>query len=268
MTTAEQLLQVELPPRPAVLMELSGELDNEEPDLKRVTELVSSDVGLAASVIKTVNSPYFGLSRQVASVHQAITFLGLAEVLGIVSGALLGRAFKSSDPMMERIWDESAARGAAMRRLATQLRVVPPDRAYTCGLFENAGMALLLIQAPGYSDLAQHAADGGELIADERAHYGVDHAGLGQALMRTWGLPDELGAAVRLHHATEQLVNDGIALPVRVMVALSCIANAALLGNLSHWVNSRTTLSAVLSVPEDELQDQFEALAATATLGG
>jgi hypothetical protein len=72
---------------------------------------------------------------------------------------------------------------------------------------------------------------------------------------------------VRLHHATEQLVNEGIALPVRVMVALSCIANAALLANLSHWVNSRTTLSAVLSVPEDELQDQFEALAATATLG-
>ena len=138
MTTAEQLLQAELPPRPAVLTALTEQMQSDEPDLTRVS---SSGERRCRSggrgVIKTVNSPYFGLSRQVASVQQAVTFLGLAEVFGIVTGALLRRSFLSNDPMMEQIWDDSATRGALMRRLARELHILAPDRAYTCGLFEN-----------------------------------------------------------------------------------------------------------------------------------
>ncbi len=189
MTSADQLLQAELPPRPAVLTALNDEIQSEEPDLNRVSDLVSGDVGLAAAVIKTVNSPYFGLSRQLASVQQAVTFLGLAEVFGIVTGACLRRSFVSNDPMMEQIWDESAARGASMRRLASELHVLAPDRAYTCGLFENAGMALLLVHAPGYAHTASQAGGGMALMERERVRYGVDHPTLGQALMRTWDCP-------------------------------------------------------------------------------
>ena len=68
MSTAEKLLKAELPPRPAVLASLTEQMHSDDPDIARVSQLVSADVGLGAAVVKTVNSPYFGLGRQVVSV--------------------------------------------------------------------------------------------------------------------------------------------------------------------------------------------------------
>jgi HD-like signal output (HDOD) protein len=257
MTTAEQLLQAELPPRPAVLTALTEQMQSDEPDLTRVSALVSGDVGLASAVIKTVNSPYFGLSRQVASVQQAVTFLGLAEVFGIVTGALLRRSFVSNDPLMEQIWDDSAARGGLMRRLAAELHILAPDRAYTCGLFENSGMALMLVHAPGYSHTALRAGDGLALMERERVRYGVDHATLGQALMRTWGLPEELALAVRYHHGLSQLQAE-MPLITRQLVALSAMANAALSGAQPDWLRNGALVADVLETPLEALQQRFD----------
>jgi HD-like signal output (HDOD) protein len=262
MTTAERLLQAELPPRPAVLTALTEEMQNEEPDLAKVSTLVSADVGLASSVIKTVNSPYFGLSRQVASVQQAITFLGLAEVFGIVTGALLRRTFVCLDPLMETLWDTSSARGVLMRRLARELHVLAPDRAYTCGLFENAGMALLLMHAPGYSHTVAQASDELALMDRERVRYGVDHATLGQALMRTWGLPEELALAVRLHHGLVHLQGDETPILARQLIALSALANAVLSRNSRDWEQLRELVASILELPLAQLQAEFDACAA------
>jgi len=261
MTSAEQLLQAELPPRPAVLTALNNEIQRDEPDLNRVSNLVSGDVGLAAAVIKTVNSPYFGLSRQVASVQQAVTFLGLAEVFGIVTGACLRRSFVSNDPLMEQIWDESAGRGASMRRLAAELHVLAPDRAYTCGLFENAGMALLLVHAPGYAHTAARAEDGIALMERERVRYGVDHATLGQALMRTWGLPEELALAVRQHHCLAQLDDAEMPLLARQLIALSTMANAALSDARADWERDCALVGQIVEAPVQQLQKLFDELA-------
>jgi len=257
MTAAEQLLQAELPPRPAVLTALTEQMQSDEPDLTRVSALVSGDVGLASAVIKTVNSPYFGLSRQVASVQQAVTFLGLAEVFGIVTGALLRRSFVSNDPLMEQIWDDSATRGGLMRRLAAELHILAPDRAYTCGLFENSGMALMLVHAPGYSHTASHAADGLALMERERVRYGVDHATLGQALMRTWGLPEELALAVRHHHGLTRLQAETPLLS-RQLVGLSAMANAALSAVQADWLRERAVVADVLETPLEALQQCFD----------
>src|SRR5262245_36768116 len=225
MSTAEKLLKAELPPRPAVLASLTEQMHSDDPDIGRVSALVSADVGLGAAVVKTVNSPYFGLGRQVASVQQAVTYLGLGAVFGIVTGALLRRSFPSSDALMERLWEDSARRGMLMGRLARDLKVLAPDRAYTCGLFEHCGMALLLMHAPGYAELLKQDPD--DLQMFERERYGCDHAALGQALVRTWGLPEEIGLAVQHHHDLTRLDGLDVSWPARQLIALSVLVNQA-----------------------------------------
>jgi HD-like signal output (HDOD) protein len=264
MDSTEKLLQAELPPRPAVLAPLTSEMQSEEPDLARVSTLVSADVGLAASVIKTVNSPYFGLGRQVASVQQAVTFLGLAEVFGIVTGALLRRAFASGDAAMEQIWDNSATRGVMMRQLASGLRVIAPDRAYTCGLFENSGMALLLIHAPGYANTLKQGGEGAGMQERERVRYGIDHAALGQALVRTWGLPDDIALAVRHHHELQNIEGFEIPYQTRQLIALSVVANEAVArthGSRSdNWEGDLLVVGRVLNLAAVELEQQVQKL--------
>ena len=227
-SAAEQLLNVELPPRPGVLAELGVEMQSAEPDFDRVSELVNADIGLGAAVIKTANSPYIGLGRRVASVQQAIYYLGLAEVFVIVTGLLLRRAFPSTDPNMESVWEASAKRAALMGRLARDVRGLPRDRVHTCGLFENCGMAVLLIYAPGYSlSFAQiDAAPNPQQL--ERTQYGLDHTVIGEALVRTWGLSEEVALAVRYHHDLLRL--DALNLPPesRMLIALSTAVTEAL----------------------------------------
>jgi len=267
MSSTEKLLQAELPPRPAILVSLTEQMHSEDPDARRVSQLVSADVGLASAVVKTVNSPYFGLGRQVASVQQAVTFLGLAEVFGIVSGALLRRSFPSKDVYMERLWDEAAVRGAFMSRLARELRVLAPDRAYTCGLFENCGMALLLLHAADYKALLKQAASSQEQQGLERSQYGIDHAALGQALVRSWGLPDELALAVRHHHDLAALEGQRLPWTTCQLVALSVAANEAVArqagGSTHAWSRDAAHAAHVLSLATPELEQQVAALGVT-----
>ena len=266
MTSAEKLLQAELPPRPSVLTSLAAEMQSEEPNLANVSAMVSSDVGLAASVIKTVNSPYFGLGRQVASVQQAVTFLGLGEVFGIVTGALLRRVFMSGDPAMERLWDESTARGITMRQLSLALRAIAPDRAYTCGLFENSGMALLLLHAPGYAHTLKQAGDGRDLLERERVRYGIDHGALGQALVRTWGLPEDIALAVRHHHDLHHL--EGVEVPwqTKLLIALSLVANEMVRRARGErgpkWGEDSVAAGRVLELSVSELEQHMQTVAA------
>lgn len=257
-THAEQLLRVELPPRPGVLSALGLEMQKAEPDFDRVSQLVNADVGLGAAVIKTANSPYIGLGRRVTSVQQAIYYLGFAEVFVIVTGLLLRRAFPSADPAMEQVWEASSKRAAWMGKLTRDVRGLQRDCVHTCGLFENCGVAVLVMYAPGYSrDVAQieSAPNPQEL---ERTQYGLDHAVIGEALVRTWGLSEEVALAVRYHH--ELLNLDALNLPSesRMLIALSTAVTEAFARSegrqREEWETQAPVVAATLGWTAEDLE--------------
>lgn len=263
-SAAEQLLAVELPPRPSVLAELGIEMQKTEPDFDRVSDLINADVGLGAAVIKTANSPYIGLGRRVASVQQAIYYLGFAEVFVIITGLLLRRAFPSADPNMEQTWETSARRAALMGRLASDLRGLPRDRVHTCGLFENCGVAVLLMYAPGYSRGFAEIETSPNPQELERTQYGLDHAVIGEALVRTWGLPEEVALAVRYHHDLLRL--DAFNLPpqTHTLIALSAAVNETLARRSGRrregWVAESAVAAAVLGWTPADLEARLAEL--------
>ena len=57
---AKALAGIEIPPRPAVLDKVMAEMQSSDPDFRRLANLILADVGLAAGLIKTANSPAFG----------------------------------------------------------------------------------------------------------------------------------------------------------------------------------------------------------------
>ncbi|HZR01564.1 MAG TPA: HDOD domain-containing protein [Burkholderiales bacterium] len=228
MSATDDILDTELPAKPAVLSQLGAEMQKEDPDFARVSDLVNADVGLASAVVKIANSPYIGLGRRIASVHQAVLYLGLGEVFSVVTGLLLRRSFKTNSAEMDRLWDTSSRRAALMSWFAREFRAVSSERAYTCGLFEDCGMGVMLLRAPGYAATMtqlETAANPREL---ERQQHGLDHVVLSQALVRAWGLPDSIALAVRCHHDVAQLESLAVAPESRTLIALSAIANEAI----------------------------------------
>lgn len=258
------LREIGIPPRPSVLQEIDRERAKPEPDFKRLTELISSDVALAAAVIKTANAPAFGLSRKVGVISEAVVLLGLSPVMQTVAGIVLQRVFRYS-PGMERFWDSSAAVARVsswlVQRLDLQRRVRPGD-IYTFGLFRDCGIPLLMGPFAEYrAVLAEaNAARDRAFTEVEDAVLGMNHAVMGARLAVEWGLPDEMVQAIELHHDVGCLSGEveGLTPRGRLMVALAQLAEYLIQiqtgqGQTCEWFKLGTVCLDVLDIGPDLL---------------
>lgn len=258
------LREIGIPPRPSVLQEIDRERAKPEPDFKRLTELISSDVALAAAVIKTANAPAFGLSRKVGVISEAVVLLGLSPVMQTVAGIVLQRVFRYS-PGMERFWNSSAAVARVsswlVQRLDLQRRVRPGD-VYTFGLFRDCGIPLLMGPFAEYRAVLSEAngARDRAFTEVEDAALGMNHAVMGARLAVEWGLPDEMVQAIELHHDVGCLSGEveGLTPRGRLMVALAQLAEYLIQiqtgqGQTCEWFKLGTACLDVLDIGPDLL---------------
>ena len=69
-----------VPATPRVFESLLRELAESEPSLERIGDLIATDPGLSTTVLKIVNSAYYGPRTPVVSVHRAVAHLGLEAI--------------------------------------------------------------------------------------------------------------------------------------------------------------------------------------------
>lgn len=195
--------EIGIPPCPAILTRLLREMREDEPDFQGIGTMLSSDIGLAASMLKTVNSPFYGLGRKATSIQQALMLLGLQNVARLVTGLLLRQVFAvSNSDVMEGFWTNAANIAAGTAHLAHTLRCAERDEAYTFGLFRDCGMPLLACKYPDYADLLKGGtlAHGQTLLDAEEDRYGLTHALVGYHMATSWYLAPELCQAIQQHH--------------------------------------------------------------------
>lgn len=195
-------LDIDIPSQPHTLVQLSLLLAQDDINLQAATQLIETDMALAAAVMKAVNSSLYGIKGRVQSVHQAISYLGMREVAAVTFEMGLRAAFPPA-PQLEPLWQRAARRGLLMGRLAQRLGL-DAWAAHSAGLFEECGKAVLFRHASDhYGAMLRAAADDAELASLEHAGFGVSHDALGAALCESWGLGSAAVASVR-HHVTAQ----------------------------------------------------------------
>ncbi|MCC6812168.1 MAG: HDOD domain-containing protein [Deltaproteobacteria bacterium] len=162
-------------------------------DLARIVE---TDVALCARVLQMVNSSYFGLGRRIASVHQAVSYLGTAMMRALAMAAQL-YAMLDGTPLALAAVMETQRHGLMTARLAAMLceRRSDVDLVLSAGLLHDVGKLALLYTARRDSI---HTSTPSHSAADDVGN--VSHAVLGGYLTRLWGLPDEICEVVAFHH--------------------------------------------------------------------
>lgn len=196
-----EVRQIGIPPRPSILAEIEREFLKEETDYLRLADVIGSDVGITAGLIKVANSASFGMRKKVRTVRECLLVLGMHQVVQIVAALSLEKAFGHA-PQLTRFWDASAKNARISAWLATRLRGkcgLRPEDAYTFGLFRDCGIPLLLIPFPEYKDVLTKAnAEATEAFTSvEDQLMGVNHASLGAELAESWLLAEEFVAAIR-----------------------------------------------------------------------
>ena len=85
-------------------------------------EIVKNDPALAAKILKVVNSAFYGLPAQIASLDRAIVMLGLSAVKNIALAASLARLFKpeaiTAQFTAKDLWKHCIAVGVCARLLS------------------------------------------------------------------------------------------------------------------------------------------------------
>ncbi len=192
-----------LPSLPAVAVQLLELTGDPNVNMKDIAKLVSTDQGLSAKVLKTVNSSYYGLAKPCGSIDRALAFLGLNTVKSIVLGFSLVETTSNADDGVFDLgghWRRAIMGATGARAVAKQLRLSDPDEVFTAALFQDMGMlASYIMLKEDYAKII-NSVPHRKLCEAEQAALGFDHTEVGEMLGKMWKLPEELCIAIRFHH--------------------------------------------------------------------
>ena len=175
----------------------------EQPDagMDEVVNTVGGDPVMAASVLRQANSSYYRLQAKVKNLREACVRLGSKKVFAIAIEVLYGQQFTlEREPhrtMLSRMWQNMYISARICGRLCALLRRQDADDMHLAALLHNAG-EMLVIQL-----LAKLAgADAGEPAYAESvaAEVARIHQPMGEALARSWGLPEMVTRLTGHHH--------------------------------------------------------------------
>ena len=261
-----------VPPQPQILVDLQMEQIFPEPDIKRIADLIAKDVGLSGTMLKFVNSPFFGLANKITSIEQAVSLLGLNTVVNILNGlAIKGHMSDENIVELTTFWDTANDIAMVCATVAKKVGFPNPDEAYTLGLFHNAGIPLMMKRFENYlGELKNAYGSSYERVIDyENEKFNTNHCVVGYYTARSWNLPNHLCLAIAEHHNTRQIfeTKDGRNQLQKTLLAILKVAehicgNYKVLGKQSHdaeWEYSEKDILEHLGLTSYDIDDLKEA---------
>jgi HD-like signal output (HDOD) protein len=263
---AEQIVkEIGIPPCPMILTKLMQEMRGDDPDFGKIARMIRGDVSLAATMLKTVNSPFYGLRSKATSVTHAIALLGLRHVAELVAGLLLRQAFPGgTSDVMDEFWENSSGIAQINELLLRHFKHVKRDGLQTFGLFRDCGVLAMMQKFRHYEPVFPGARRGSYATATavEDAHYRINHARVGYQMARTWLLPDGVCRAVLRHHDYAELHATGGGVPAAglqhiavTLVAESIFVKRELGVTSAEWVLGSAFALEQMAITQPELDD-------------
>lgn len=190
--------QLVLPSIPKVVALLLSELEREQPDLKKISQLISTDPALTVRLLQLSNSGFFKLSGQVRSVPESLAIVGLSHVRTMATASATNASLKTVPGInLQQYWDFSLDVAKVCRSLAGVVRQ-NQQAAFTAGLIHFVGELAIRMAIPG--DMAALDAQVAPMDARrarfERKALDLDYAQVGAALARQWMLPEAIVDAI------------------------------------------------------------------------
>ncbi len=248
------------------IIRLVEDPDSTAQDLNRV---ITNDPALGARILKVVNSAFYGLPGQIASLNRAIVLLGLNAVKNIAIAASLAKLFRGGQicPSFNArdLWTHSIAVATGTRLLAEKAGLGLPDEAFLAGLIHDLGIIVeMQARRQKFVEAVEKTDADAKLSfrAAETAALGANHEQFGTGLCQLWKFPKSVTYVTGFHHRPLELAENNRTLAVLVHIADILAANAGLGWSRDvevHEVDARIREQAMLS--EQAIQEVAAQLA-------
>ncbi len=202
-----------VPPQPQIMVDLQMEQYMPDPDLEVIARLISQDPGLSGSLLKIVNSSYYGLSNKIASIQRAVNLLGSRSIINLVNAlSIKGTMSDDTIVILNRFWDTAQDVAMTCMTLAKRTGAQAVDEAYALGLFHDCGVPLMLKRFPNYMSVLEqayaNASPDCRVVDTENNAFNTNHAVVGYYTARSWRLPEHVADAIASHHNALSIFSD------------------------------------------------------------
>ena len=197
----------QLPSLSMIVMEVLSMIEKGNVDLPALMNKIGQDQALAARVLKVANSPFYGFSRNIASLKDAGIMLGIHTLQHIVTAAgIIGHFSTNENQNFNHVafWQHSIGTGICAKVLASHC-ALDQETAFTAGLLHDIGKLVMAVHFPyDFLQILEYRDEHDCLLKDaERSVLDFDHSIVGAKITEHWKLPALIISSIRYHHTPD-----------------------------------------------------------------
>ncbi|MGC8821681.1 MAG: HDOD domain-containing protein [Desulfurella sp.] len=230
-----------LPAFPQIALEITYLLRKESTSAKNLYDLIQKDPVLVSQILKTANSPFYGLHGKVSSLIHAINLLGFVQIENIVIASALLSTMKKF-PVSKRFntnqfLDHSFGCGITAKIISNILNFQSGGLEFSAGVIHDIGKVILDLYDQEDFDMILNNAykNNKSFYESEKELFGITHCDLAGKLLKRWDLPEDLIDAVVNHHTPQKAKNQIMASIVSVADLLTYSEGIGFGGNYSKF---------------------------------
>ncbi len=207
MLSKEQIVKAinSVPTLPSIYHKIIKVMSNKKSTFDDIANVISKDQAAALKVLKVANSPFFGVSRTITTIKDAIMYLGFIEIRNIVVALSVinliekDKKFKTFKP--RDFWRHSLAVGIASRMIAQHFDKSSLDKVFLAGILHDVGKLVLFTYFEDqYVEVQKYITENRVFLVEaEKEVLGFTHCEIGHKLLTKWNLSDYLIKAVSYH---------------------------------------------------------------------
>ena len=184
---------------PVIHQKVLKVLEDELSTTSDIQEVIEHDQSIASKVLGMANAAFYGQSRKVDTISQAIYILGLDMVKAIALSVTVFDLMKFKGMDLRELWVHSFRVGIASLLLGEE-RGERKEALFTAGLIHDLGRAILCQIFEGeYVKVWRLTAD--LLLKEEERLFGAPHTLVGSWFIDGYLFPEEFAICIRHHHS-------------------------------------------------------------------
>ncbi len=190
---------------PHVVTHLSRLIADEDSTMKDFEDVIKMDPILVVRLLRLVNSPLYGLTRQVDSIGRAVAFLGMKNLHNLAITDALKNIFQEQDEAKifsrKKLWLHCAAVSICAKMISERIFGKNGDDAYLAGILHDFGLIIeSQVEPEKFLTACEACIDGNPLIQHEQEILTTNHCEIGYILAQDWDMPESIQKAIRDHH--------------------------------------------------------------------
>jgi len=198
-----------LKPIPAVINQILEIVDQPDSSMGQIAEIIQYDPAITASVLRTCNSAFFGLKNPAESIKDAVSFLGIDQIIEIAlmkSGAEVLSGKQEGYGLHEgAMWKYSVSSALIAKQIAQKLSLKNINTIFTAALLKDIGKTVLdRFVMDSFEKISALVMNENLSFREaEKKIIGVDHTELGGMIAKMWKFSPRMVKIIRHHHLTD-----------------------------------------------------------------